>query len=666
MFFLFCLTFFVFSRKFFFICFIYFSVFTSTSFADFLSICGLSSKDIKNVDYVLKNSNSNFIPHQIDEINNDTFQQALYLLSFYKDGKAAVLPDDMIDIIGVDVVRQISDFKYRAIEYLLKTSHYNEDKFRKIINDFNLGTDDFLFILKNKYFQLNFVYKDTAIKYLLSKVFNEKKLSSFDFDYLISKYNQYITDKMILQQIRFRFFYKNDVDFEIKKLIKNKSEKEHAEKIEYFYKIFNADDVYKTGAKNKIKNGKKKYICNTLIGYDEYIDLVCLEDNKKNTEIVKNILSINLNPSFLPSKWLFYRRIYVYKQINQGQITYNLYSIISNSGILYNNDYYEQQFLSGFVAFLNKDYKNAVLHFTECSKFSIFTDDIAKAYYWLGLSYKRLGDDLSSMDAFVIAKKYVFTMYGQIAASEVGDDIKKNIMNYFLSFKKNNTLLCKDVNFVIGYLEQRRLKSIGLSSILASYVMNNFDQEKLLNALDVIKSDFKEKSANAFGFYALRFNALYNNIGFPIIKYTDDSLVNAVIKKETNFKYGVIGSSGELGIMQIMPSTARMVAKKIGIKYDSNKLLYNDGYNVRIGEFYLKKLLHQFDGNEILALASYNAGSGNVKKWISYNGDPREMSLNEENAEWIEKIPFFYTKKYIVNILGFKTVYDVVKAMNYR
>ena len=91
-----------------------------------------------------------------------------------------------------------------------------------------------------------------------------------------------------------------------------------------------------------------------MSGYDEYSDLICLKKNAKNTKFVKKVLADNNNPSFLPSEWFKYRVKFARNVISS---TNNLelktaYNIIASSGYLTGEDYYVQQFLSGFIAFL--------------------------------------------------------------------------------------------------------------------------------------------------------------------------------------------------------------------------------------------------------------------------------------------------------------------------
>ena len=427
--------------------------------------------------------------------------------------------------------------------------------------------------------------------------------------------------------------------------------------------------------KNDVKVNAKKNdskmndICSKWIGYDEYTDLVCLENDGLSKENIKKILNNNLMPSFLPDKWLQYRINFVRESISSDEkLSYNIYKIALNGGALYGSDYYSQMFLAGFIAYLRNDYENAILCFNECAEYSSYADYNAKANYWLGLAYRKFGKQKMAESVFRKAKYHIFTMYGQLAAEEVGEDPKKNIKDYFFLSDKNTQLLCDDVNFAFSYLRQYEIqhkkKNGGrkhLSELFRYFaIKNKKNKEKIFDAMMVIKNDFGKDVANLFGAYTLKYGIFSDDIGFYNI--SNDSLVNAVIKKESNFKR-IIGNFGERGVMQIMPQTASFLTKGMGIEYNDKRLLEDDEYNVSIGSFYLKKLLYKYEDNKILALAAYNAGVGNVEKWISRNGDPSDMKSNEQIVNWIEKIPFFYTRNYITNILGFEMVYDVISGM---
>ena len=95
----------------------------------------------------------------------------------------------------------------------------------------------------------------------------------------------------------------------------------------------------------------------------------------------------------------------------------------------------------------------------------------------------------------------------------------------------------------------------------------------------------------------------------------DHLLIYAIIKAESNFNIGAMSKSGALGLMQIMDRTAKEVAENEILEYESGTTLYNPEKNIQIGIKYYANLLEEFK-NDKIALAAYNAGSGNVQKWI--------------------------------------------------
>ena len=122
----------------------------------------------------------------------------------------------------------------------------------------------------------------------------------------------------------------------------------------------------------------------------------------------------------------------------------------------------------------------------------------------------------------------------------------------------------------------------------------------------------------------------------------------AVARQESAFMPDAKSSSGALGLMQLMPATARLVAKGLGLKYDGNRALTEPSLNIRLGTQYLGQMLRRFDNNRILATAAYNAGPSRVDKWIEHDA-PLDA--------WIETIPYNETRNYVQNVLMFSRIY---------
>ena len=134
------------------------------------------------------------------------------------------------------------------------------------------------------------------------------------------------------------------------------------------------------------------------------------------------------------------------------------------------------------------------------------------------------------------------------------------------------------------------------------------------------------------------------------------SMTHGITRQESSFDRSAVSHAGARGLMQLMPGTAREQAGKMGIGYDYGRLTTDSAYNVNLGSAYYRRLLDNWGGNHVLAVASYNAGAGNVRKWVRAYGDPRQPGVDV--VRWIERIPFMETRGYVQRVLENSVVYD--------
>ncbi len=134
----------------------------------------------------------------------------------------------------------------------------------------------------------------------------------------------------------------------------------------------------------------------------------------------------------------------------------------------------------------------------------------------------------------------------------------------------------------------------------------------------------------------------------------DPLLIFAIIKTESNFKENVKSKSGAIGLMQLMPETGREQAKNLEINY-TDEVLYDPKENIKIGIYYYNYLLDYYNENYILAFAAYNAGIGNVDKWIE-TGTINNLGTNVENIPFKETN--MYVRKIICNYEMYKKLYE--------
>lgn len=129
----------------------------------------------------------------------------------------------------------------------------------------------------------------------------------------------------------------------------------------------------------------------------------------------------------------------------------------------------------------------------------------------------------------------------------------------------------------------------------------------------------------------------------------DKYLVYAIIKAESNFDEEAKSTSNAVGLMQIMESTAFETANKIDLDV-SEEDLFNPELNIKIGLKYFTSLLEKYNNNYNLAIIAYNAGIGNVDKWI------KEGTIKEDASD-IENVPFKETNNYVRKILRDYKIY---------
>ena len=153
----------------------------------------------------------------------------------------------------------------------------------------------------------------------------------------------------------------------------------------------------------------------------------------------------------------------------------------------------------------------------------------------------------------------------------------------------------------------------------------------------------------------------YVRQAFPNSQYARNAtpLTYGITRQESSFDPAAVSHAGAVGLMQLMPGTAREQAGKLGYGYDYGRLTSDPAYNMMLGSAYFQRLLNNWGGNVPLAVASYNAGSGNVRKWIRAYGDPR---AGVDMLKWIEAIPFTETKGYVQRVIENSVVYDALNA----
>ena len=335
---------------------------------------------------------------------------------------------------------------------------------------------------------------------------------------------------------------------------------------------------------------------------------------------------------------------------------------VANLAQTMDKDYsWEANWWSGLSAFRDGKYYLAEKHFVLMANSNRVGDWLHSAgWYWAGRSAKKIGDSSQAYQHWAKATVNARTFYGLLALRSIGNT---HTFDFSVTPAKQGDL--QELVLIKGFRRAVALAEIGL--------IHHADQE-----LSYIQPQLKEslqlpliQSAAALQAPHVQFKAanfiekrmdidVSNGYLYPAVPYTpkkgwtvDKGLVSAFLRQESQFRANVKSKAGAMGLMQIMPRTARFIARRTNVKPNSfhglrRNFLYHPELSVTLGQSYIEMLLYKSDykKNLFYAVAAYNAGPGNLKKWrrkVDYKNDP---------LLFIESLPSRETRLYMEKIIS--------------
>lgn len=287
----------------------------------------------------------------------------------------------------------------------------------------------------------------------------------------------------------------------------------------------------------------------------------------------------------------------------------------------------------------------------------------ARAAYWAGRAAKKSGDLHTAQEWFSTSAKHITTFYGQLAASELSSHPTLTLPDEpSLSFFHSDVILADDIENAIRLcIENGDHK---MATRLINHVIESAQSEESMLTVaglghQLHTPHISVKAAKK----AQQQGVVLKNVGYPRPDTDRDlpierALTLAITRQESEFDPKAESPSGALGMMQLLPGTAKETAQKIDIVYDRDAL-DAPNYNMRLGSHYLSRLINAYDGSYIMGIAAYNAGPGNVRKWIQQRGEPEKTPY--QAIDWIEKIPFSETRNYVQRVLENLQIYRALE-----
>lgn len=363
-----------------------------------------------------------------------------------------------------------------------------------------------------------------------------------------------------------------------------------------------------------------------------------------------------------PEAWWKERNVLTRRMIeNQNYKT--AYRLASQHGLKPEGaDYAQAEWLAGWLAlrFQNEPWK-AFEHFERM--FNAVKTPVSKsrAAYWAGRASDGLRHPEVALQWYQVAARYQTTFYGQRAAEHI------NLPLTMISGSKPPVSASQQAAFDGRDLVQaaRLFHQAGLRRERAKMIFALIDDahspQDYRLATDLAASMGQVDMAVKVAKKAEKDGVFLTDYAFPTQQQlvraggADPALVHSLIRQESQFDQFAQSSAGALGLMQLMPATAKHTAQKAGMVHNATWLTAKPEHNIRLGSLYINEMLNRYKGFLPLAVAAYNAGPGRVDQWIGQIGDPRAPGV--DLIDWIEKIPVYETRNYVQRVMEGYNVY---------
>ncbi|WP_404339849.1 lytic transglycosylase domain-containing protein [Sphingomonas sp. MMS12-HWE2-04] len=294
----------------------------------------------------------------------------------------------------------------------------------------------------------------------------------------------------------------------------------------------------------------------------------------------------------------------------------------------------------------------------------------SKGLYWAGRAAEAAGNQAGAQGFYAKAAGFPDLYYGQLASERLSQPLRRppemgarpiDVATRDAFFRRETVRATQ----YLGTIGDRQGQSLFVRQIAADA---KTDSDHVL-ANELSRTIGRPDLGVMVGRSALQ-NGLsdYTAAGYPTVRVPEThrdywTIVHAIARQESQFDRAAVSHAGARGLMQLMPGTARETAGKLGLGYNMDSLVSDTDYNIQLGSTYFQRMFALY-GSYPLAVAAYNAGPGNVNKWIRANGDPRLPG--GDMVRWVEAIPIYETKNYVQRVLENAVVYDLLNPEHAR
>lgn len=332
----------------------------------------------------------------------------------------------------------------------------------------------------------------------------------------------------------------------------------------------------------------------------------------------------------------------------------------------------EAEFNAGWIAlrYLNEP-KRAETHFAALTASVGTPISLSRGFYWLGRAALAAGDETEAIKRYKEAANYPYSYYGQLAIEELGTRFGEESFTT-LSFTPAPPATAEDkARFASrpAAIALRMLTEVNDPRAFLIFSYHLDDQlESTGEFLELADTAARIQSPHVTvraGKAGVRRGIFAPQVVYPTItvpfeatRFVPAEVILGLSRQESEFNPRAYSRAGARGVMQLIPSTAEITARKEGLSYRRAALLNDANYNMTIGSAHLSHLLADLNGYYPLVFSGYNAGKSRARQWIGTYGDPRAPDIDP--IDWVEQIPFAETRNYVQRVMENIQVYKSV------
>ena len=362
-------------------------------------------------------------------------------------------------------------------------------------------------------------------------------------------------------------------------------------------------------------------------------------------------------------RWAQEGQILARRALSDGLIS-DAYRLAATHRLDRGVEFAESEFLAGWIGHsMLRDHRAALDHFARLYENVRYPISRARGAFWAGEAASAAGSRDAAHYWYRRAEAYPTTYYGQAALAALGDPMPAIRLDAAPSDAARAAFSERDAVAAVRQLGRLGRPDFARPFLLAMMYASE-DADEMMLVAELALSIGQPLEALRAAKRAWREDGAQSAYAYPMISLPDlpaeaatvePALVLALIRQESGFDRRAVSGSGAHGMMQLLPSTAQSVARRLGDAFSAARLTEDPAWNIRLGSAYFAELMDRYDGVPALALAGYNGGPGNVARWVAAYGDPRkgEIAIND----WIESIPFSETRNYVQRVLEAVPVY---------